>query len=315
MHRCLSSWLPSAAIGLLLLVSTAAAAPKIGFLSKSNGPFWAAAESGAQKAAAEFGAELIAKAPLNEGDVAIQIQLLNNLVAQGVDAIVIAPSSKDSLAAPLAAAAAKGIKIVLFDTRLEGENAFVFVGTDQRRSGQAAGELIASLLREDEPVGFLKHNQTSGATLQREQGAFERLRELRKDFALCGSVYVGTEKGAEQERIAAFFDQHPETRAVLASSTAATMALLHVLPERHLVGEVKCVGFGFDLNPEVAAALEHNVLQGWVAQLPGEMGYSAVKAAVSLCRGDTVPRTIATDFIVVTRANLGEPRVQALLGR
>ena len=67
-------------------------------------------------------------------------------------------------------------------------------------------------------------------------------------------------------------------------------------------------------TPEVAEAIAQNVLQGWVAQLPGEMGYSAVKAAVSLCHGDTVPRTIATDFIVVTRANLGEPRVQALLG-
>lgn len=299
--------------GILFGGNEAFAGPKIGMLTKSKSAFWVAAEQGAQKAGAELGAEVIAKSPLNEGDVAIQIQLLNSFVEQGVDAIVIAPSSKDTLVAPLAAAAAKGIKIVVFDTRLEGDSPYPFVGTDQRKSGQAAGTLLASLMVEGDPVGFLKNNQTSGATIQRELGAFERLRELRKDFALCGSMYVGIDKGAEKERVAAFFDQHPEAKAVLASSTPATLALIDVLKERKLAGAVKCVGFGFNLTPAVAEAIEQGVLQGWVAQLPGDMGHDAVKAAVALCKGDAVPKTITTEFFVVTKANLKEPATQALL--
>ncbi|MFT3829643.1 MAG: substrate-binding domain-containing protein [Opitutaceae bacterium] len=291
------------------------AALKIGFLTKARTPFWSAAEQGGLKAGAEAGAEVIVKAPLNEGDVAVQIQLLEALVAQGVDAIVLAPSSKDTLVAPLAAAAAKGIKIVVFDTRLEGDQPYVFVGTDQRRSGQAAGELLASLIGPADPVGFLKHNQTSGATVQRELGAFERMRALRKDFSLCGSVYVGAEKGAEKERTAAFLEQHPEAKALLASSTPATLALIEVLRERKLEGVVKGVGFGFNLTPAVAAAIEQDVLQGWIAQLPGKMGYDAVRAAVGLCRGDTVPKAITTEFFVVTKQNLAEPAVQALLAQ
>lgn len=301
------------ATGLLAFGSAAFAGPKIGVLTKSKSAFWAAAEQGAQKAGTEFGAEVIAKCPLNEGDVAIQLQLLDRLVAQGVDAIVIAPSSKDSLVAPLAAAAAKGIKIVLIDTRLEGEQPYVFVGTDQRQSGQAAGALLASLCKADDPVGFLKLNQTSGAAIQREQGALEKLREIRGSFSPVGSVYIGIEKGAEKERTDALFDQHPEMRGVLASSTPATLALIEVLNERKLAGTVQSVGFGFNLTPEVAEAIAQNVLQGWVAQLPGEMGYDAMKAAVALCKGDPVPQTITTDFVVVTSKNLQDARVQALL--
>lgn len=313
-HRAFVSALILAG-GLLAFGNPAFAGPKIGVLTKSKSAFWAAAEKGARKAGAEFGAEVIGKSPLNEGDVAIQIQLLNGLVEQGVDAIVIAPSSRDTLVAPLAAAAAKGIKIVVFDTKLEGEQPYVFVGTDQRQSGQAAGALLASLMVEGDPVGFLKHNQTSGATIQRELGAFEKLRELRKDLVVCGSMYVGVDKGAEKERTASFFEQHPEAKAVLASSTPATLALIAVLKERNLAGTVKCVGFGFNLTAEVAAEIERDVLQGWVAQLPGEMGYDAVKAAVALCQGDAVPKTITTKFFVVTKQNLKEPVSQALLAQ
>lgn len=301
------------ATGILALGNAALAGPKIGVIAKSKSAFWAAAEKGALKAGAEFGAEVIVKSPINESDVAIQIQVLNGLVAQGVDAIVIAPSNKDTLIAPLAAAAAKGVKIVLVDTRLEGEQPYVFVGTDQRKSGTAAGALLSSLIADGDPVGFLKHNQTSGATLQRELGAFEKLRELRKDLVLCGSTYVGVEKGAEKERVAAYFAAHPEAKAVLASSTPGTLALIDVLKEQKLVGAVKSVGFGFNLSPDVAAAIEGDVLQGWVAQLPGEMGYGAVKAAVALCKGEPVPDTVTIKFFVVTKQNLKEPATQALL--
>ncbi len=303
------------AAGVLAFGATVMAAPKIAVLTKSKSAFWTAAEQGALKAGTEFGVEVVAKSPLNEGDVGVQIQLLNTFVEQGVDAIVIAPSSKDTLVAPLAAAAAKGIKIVVFDTRLEGESPYPFVGTDQRQSGQAAGALLAALMAEGDPVGFLKHNQTSGATLQREQGAFEKLRETRKTLTVCGSTYVGIDKGAEKERVAVFFDQHPEMKAVLASSTPATLALIDVVRERKLAGAVKGVGFGFNLTPVVAEAIEQDVLCGWVAQLPGAMGYGGVKAAVALLKGDAVPKTIPTEFFVVTKENLRDPKIQALLAQ
>ena len=43
------------------------------------------------------------KAPLTEADVSVQIQLLNAMAGQGFSALVIAPTNKDALAAPVAA--------------------------------------------------------------------------------------------------------------------------------------------------------------------------------------------------------------------
>jgi len=297
----------------LLLAAPLGAAPKIGLLLKARTPFWNATERGALAAAEQLGAEMIVKAPASENDIGIQIQLLHILAEQGVEAVVVAADSRDALVEPIAAVAARGIKIVLIDTQLAGEPKYVFVGTDQREAGRAAGALLAGLIAEGDPVCFLKHNQTSGATEQRERGAFEKLKELHPGFVARGSIYVGTEKGVETARSAQLLDQYPDTKAILASSTAGTMAMVQVLQEKGRSGAIKFVGFGFNLNSEVAAAIEAGTLDGWVAQLPADIGFRGVKAALGLIKGEAVPAAIATEFLVITRRNLHEPKVQALM--
>ncbi len=73
------------------------------------------------------------------------------------------------------------------------------------------------------------------------------------------------------------------------------------------------MGFGFNLNPEVAAAIADGTMQGWVAQLPRDVGYKGEEAAAALLAGQAVAPVISTDFIVITKADLQEPKVQALL--
>ena len=80
------------------------AGPKIGVLLKGKSDFWASVEKGAREAGDKLGAELIVKMPLSESDVAVQIRMLNAFAGQGIDALVIAPGNKDSLAGPVAAA-------------------------------------------------------------------------------------------------------------------------------------------------------------------------------------------------------------------
>jgi ribose transport system substrate-binding protein len=56
-------------------------------------------------------------------------------------------------------------------------------------------------------------------------------------------------------------------------------------------------------------------MQGWIAQLPREVGYKGMEAALALIKGQTVEPVIHTDFIVITRDNLRDPKIQALLSQ
>lgn len=286
------------------------AGPKIGVLLKGRSDFWTAMQKGAQEAGAQAGAEVLVKAPLSETDVAVQEQLLHALAAQGIQALVIAPTNPQMLAGPVAALAAKGVKIVAVDTPLKG--AAAFIGTNHRAAGEAAGTFLAGLVGDKDEISFLKHNQNSGATGERENGALDKLRAAHPGVVVHGDIYASTEAGLEAERAALVLGKYPASKAVLASGTPGTMAMLKVLSGRP-AGAVRFVGFGFNLNPAVAEGIGKGVMAAWIAQQPREVGAKGVEAALALVGGQAVPAVTYTDFVVVTKDNLQDPKVQALL--
>ncbi|HVW21283.1 MAG TPA: substrate-binding domain-containing protein [Opitutaceae bacterium] len=306
-------FLPLCALALLAGLSrAAAAAPKIGVLLKGRSQFWTAVEHGAEAAGNALGAEVVVKAPPSESDVAVQIRLLAALGAQGIQALVIAPTNQDTLAAPVAALAAKGVKIVVIDSPLSGATDAPFVGTNQTACGEAAGRLLARLVTDGDELSVLKHSQDSIAAEQREAGALSVLRAAHPGLTVHSDVYASSEAGAEPERCAFLLSKHPGTKAILAAGSPGTMAMLELLRTRK-GPPIHFVGFGFDLNPEVAAGIAAGTMDGWVAQLPEDVGYKGVQAAADLLAGRAVPRVVSTDFIAVTKDNLQDPKVQALL--
>jgi ribose transport system substrate-binding protein len=291
------------------------ATPKIGVLLKGRSPFWSSMEKGAMDAGAKLGVEVVVKAPVSEADVSVQIQLLGAMAAQGFAAIVIVPANKDALAAPVAAVAAKGIKVVVLESPLSGDKWPVFVGTDHRTAGEAAGGLLASLVGDTDEVSFLNSSQTNSATTAREKAALAKFREQRPKNVIHADIYASAEAGAEPEKARLLLAQYPATKAVFSSGTPGTLAMLKVLQEKKLAGSVKLVGFGFNLSPDVVAAISEGKMHGWVAWQPRELGARGVEAALALTKGESVPALVQTDFVVVTPDNLKEARVQALMGQ
>ncbi len=294
---------------------SAAAAPKIGVLLKGRSPFWSSMEKGALAAGAKLGVEVVVKAPPSEADVAVQVQLLNAMAAQGFDALVIVPTNQDALVGPTAAIAAKGTKIVVLESPLAGDQWPVFVGTDHMAAGQAAGLLLAGLVGDADEVSFLNHSQTNSATTAREKGALATFREKRPANVVRSEIYASAEAGTEPQKARLLLERHPNTKAIFASGTGGTMAMLKVLEEKKLAGAIKLVGFGFNLSPDVARALAEGKMNGWIAWQPGELGARGVETAVALTKGEKVPAVVNTDFVVVTPANLSDAKVQSLLGQ
>jgi ribose transport system substrate-binding protein len=291
-------------------------ADKIGVLLKGRSPFWASMEKGAIDAGTKLGAEVTVRAPASEADVSVQVQLLNAMAGQGFAAIVIVPANKDALAAPVAALVAKGIKIVVLESPLAGDKWPVFVSTDHSAAGQAAGKLLATLVGDADEISFLNHSQANSATTARERAAFAAIREARpKALVHATDIYASSQAGTELEKARLLLTQFPGTKAIFASGTTGTLAMLKVLQEKNVAGKIKLVGFGFNLSPDIATAVREGHMHGWIAWQPRELGARGVEAAVSLLKGDAVPAVINTEFVVVTPSNLSDAKVQALLAQ
>lgn len=297
----------------LTLPAAQAEGQKIGVLLKGKTKFWSVVEQGALAAGEKLGVEVVVKTPPSESDVSAQILMLNALAKQGMEVIVMVPINKETLAKPAAALVAQGIKIIVLDSPLDGDIASAFIGTNHRTAGEAAGELLKTLVTENDQVSLFRHSQDNAATNSREAGAVEKLREAYPKIVVYSDVFSGNEKELQIERAKLLLSKHPGTKAVLASSTPATMAMLDVLSQHEPRGAIKLVGFGFNLSEEVSTALEAGTLHGWVAQQPKEIGYQGVVTAVDLLNGKTVPPVHHVEVFIVTKENLHTPKSQALL--
>jgi len=298
---------------VLVIYAPVGAAPKVGVLMKAKSQFWALAERGARQAGDSLEVELVVRTPQRESDIGAQVQMFAALVEEGCEAIVVAPNSTEALVEPIFAARTRGVVVVVVDTRLAGDVAPVFVGVDQVEAGRTAGHLVAGMVADGDVVCIFRHNLTSGATQQREAGALEALGAAHPGLVVRGDIYASVERGGETLHAAELLEKNPTVKAIIASGTPGTMGLLHVLKERDMAGKVHFVGFGYNLNRTVAAALESGAMDAWIAQLPAEMGSRAIEVAVALLNAEKVDPVVNTRFEVITKENYRDPGNFALM--
>ncbi len=147
--------------------------------------FWKTLHAGAVQAAKELGnVEVIWQGPQKEDDRVLQINLVQNAVAAGVDGIVIAPLDSRALVEPIEAAIAKGIPVLIFDSALESTKTVSYVATNNYHGGVLAAQRLGELLKGEGRVILLRYAVGSESTEQREKGFTDTLsKDVSQDQA------------------------------------------------------------------------------------------------------------------------------------
>ena len=276
--------------------------------------FWKSVEAGAKKAGAEFGVEIIWKGPLKENDRAQQIQVMEQFISQGVDAIALAPLDLRALVKPVKAAAAKNIPVVIYDSALEGEPGtdFVsFVATNNEEGGRLGGERLAELLGGKGKVVLLRYMVGSASTVNREKGFLGALAKHAAIEVIVGNRYAGPTAGEAKANALNLLDQIRQADGIFCPNESSTMGMLLALQQEGLAGKVKFVGF--DASPPLVKGLTAGEIDALVVQNPRKMGYTAVETLVQHLNGETVETEIDTGVVVVSRDNMNDPEIKPLI--
>ena len=156
-----------------MIAASAASAQTIGYITKSaTNSGWVMINGGAAKAAEEFGVELITVGPAFQGDLASQLEVFNNLVAAGVDAIGIAPIDSAGVADAVQAAMDAGIPVVAIDTGVSGADVTSFVATDNLAVATIQGEQACGLIDNGDAVIYVTGNQAQSTGQERRDGFY-----------------------------------------------------------------------------------------------------------------------------------------------
>jgi ribose transport system substrate-binding protein len=302
--------LPVLSLALIVPLSLFGA-PKIGVLLKDRDLFWNLVEKGAVEAGKSAHVELVIKAPPGANMLGSQLKLLAALEKESLDALVIGPLTMEEFRQPIEALRAKGVKIVAIDTPLPEGLANTYCGYNQKTMAEAAARLFATLVQDGDEVAILRANSLENISI-REKTLISTLRTIRPKETIHLDIMAGAEKGDDYDKSLLLFDRHPKIKGVITPFSAASMAMTRALKDRKLAGQVVHVGFGSGFPPQVAEAIETGAMQGWIAQEAKLIGRRGVEAAVALLEDKPVPPAIDIDFIIVTKANLNDPKVREL---
>jgi rhamnose transport system substrate-binding protein len=280
------------AIGVALAVAMMAGAAnakdvKIGLVVKSLGNgFFDAANKGAQEAAKELGGvEVIYTGPTKPTAEA-QIEVINSLIAQGVDAIAISANDKDAVVPALKKATQRGIKVISWDSGVAPAGRILQLNPS---SNELIGKMCLKLAADHLEGGkgdFAILSATSTATNQNIW--IGEMKKQLKDFPglnLVTTVYGDDLSDKSYREAQGIMSSHPEVKVIVAPTTVGILASSQAVKDAGKIGKIYVTGLG--LPSEMAGAVKAGVTKEFAIWNPIDLGYSATQIAYRLVKGET----------------------------
>lgn len=292
------------AVAALLAGSVASAQDVIGYITKSaTNAGWMMINQGAADAAAEEGVNLVSVGPAFQGDLSSQLEVFENLVAQGAAAIAVAPVDSAGIAPAVNDAMSAGIPVVAVDTGVAGADVTSFVATDNYAVAKVQGAVAATLVEDGQAIIYVTGNQAQSTGQERRNGFVEAFSAARPNSEI---LEVPTEWNSQeaQEGVEAILNSRQDIAMVANAWDGGTMGAKAALENLGFgAGDVKLVGF--DGAGDAIAAMDDGWVHANTAQMLYQMGYQGIKAAAAAARGEDVSPRIDTGFFLVTPMTSG----------
>ena len=277
---------------------TAPKVPRIALVMKSlaNEFFVTMAEGARTHQAANPGKyTLIVNGIRNESDLGQQVALVEQMMAQGVDAIVIAPADSRALVPVLAKALQQKIVVVNIDNKLDEptlQQAGIdvpFVGPDNRAGARAVGAALAARLKRGDQVAILEGIPTAFNAQQRRLGFEDAMRDTGQQVVAVQSA--NWEQDQANTVSAALLREHPGLKAILASNDSMALGAAAAVRQAGRTGQVQVVGF--DNIAAIQQLLRDGRVLATADQHAGQLAVYGIEYALRILGGEQ-PKDLQT---------------------
>ncbi len=258
---------------------------KFAVIFKNTGnPYGEKEMEGYKIAVEEMGYEAILKAPA-QPTVDGQIAIIEELIAQRVDAIGITGNDADALNPALKRAMSQGIKVLSLDSAVSPAGRMVHINqADPERIGRVQVQAIAEMIGGEGQIAVL--SATSQATNQNTwiEWMKEELKEPEySNIELVKVAYGDDLRDKSVSEMEALLKNYPDLKGVIAPTTVGIAAAGLVIEEKGLKGQVHLTGLG--LPSEMASYIESGICEWMYLWNPIDVGYLSGYAAMALVDG------------------------------
>ena len=277
------------AVAITLLIAPVAQAEdvRIGLVVKSLGiGFFEAAHKGAQEAAEELGnVEVIYTGPTSstaEG----QIEVINSLIAQKVDAIAVSANDPDALVPILKKAQQRGIKVMSWDSGVAEEGRAIHLNPS---SNALIGEMNIKLAADAlEAAGAEKGDfaiLSATPTATNQNIWIEEMNKVLPEYPqlnLVATVYGGDTADNSYREAQGLLQTYPDLQVIVSPTTIGILAAAQAVADAKKIGKVFVTGLG--LPSELAGHVKAGSIKSFAIWNPIDLGYAATMISHNLIK-------------------------------
>lgn len=215
-----------------------------------------------------------------------QIRQVRDLIRRHVDILVVSPFESAPLAEAVSEAYRAGIPTIVTDRRVNTDEYTTFIGADNRKIGELAGEYAANQIPTGGKILELWGAPASSPSFERHEG-FRHALEKRPDL-VCDSLH-GDWLYEEARQALQDYKDWEEIDLVYAHNDLMALAAREILAKRQPGRQVPVVGVDAVTETGLQALASGKIDMSFLYPTGGER---VIRTAVALLRGENVPKEI-----------------------
>jgi len=284
--------------------------PTVALVMKSlANEFFQTMEEGAEKHQKKHSDKyaLITNGIKNETDVDGQIQIVNQMIAQDIDALVIAPADSKALVGICKKAIDAGIKVVNIDNKLsekimksQGINV-PFVGPNNRKGARMAAEYLAEKkLQSGDQVAIVEGKPNAYNSIQRVKGFRDAMEEA--DVEVVASQAGNWMQNDAAEVVSGMINQNPDLDAILCANDNMVLGAKSALESAGKLDQVELIGY--DNINAVQDLIRNGTVLCTVDQHADQIAVHGIQYALRMLKKDIKPKDRETPVDLITADDL-----------
>jgi len=283
--------------------------PRIALVMKSlANEFFKTMEEGARAHHKEHADEyeLVVVGIKNETDVAKQIDFVELMIAQGADAIVIAPADSKALVPVCKRAMQAGIIVVNIDNKFDAavladqSVQIPFVGPDNRKGARLAGEYLAGKLTPGDKVAIIEGAPNAFNGIQRKLGFEDAMKAAEMNIVSSQSGYW--EMAKANQVVSALITEYSDLKAILCANDNMALGAVAALNAADKSDDI--IVIGFDNISAVQRLLKERKILCTIDQHADKLALYGIQYALEMLEGKGRPSDRETPVDLITAETL-----------
>jgi ribose transport system substrate-binding protein len=287
---------------------------QLAFVPNNSAPFWAIARRGCEEAEKQLGNVQVKFRMPSTGSAAEQQQILDDMLASGVDGIAVSPVDPENQTAALDRVAGQTL-LITHDSDAPKSKRVCYIGTDNVAAGVEAGKLIKEAIPNGGKIMVFVGKIDA-------QNARERFAGIKKELEASNVqiIDVRTDDAnpvRAQRNVEDTLVKYPDVACLVGLWSYNGPAILNAVKGARKTGHVKIVCF--DEDPQTLLGVADGTIHGTVVQQPFEFGKQAITRMAKYLGGEKGALAGGTQIIPtlkIKKENVAEfqARLKQLVG-